>query len=69
MGKRIYEMSLIELFIGMEEAVKEDNQLAINYLAKELAYREYIPFQGPTMEDLLIKYGYKVIEKPKDLGK
>lgn len=63
MGKKIYEMSLIDLIMAMQEA---DSQQLINSLALELTYRQYVPFKDKTFEEMLVENGYRVIEKGKD---
>ena len=63
MGKAIYEMTLIELILAMQET--EDQEL-INRLALEITYRSYVPFKGETFEEMLVENGYRVIEKEKD---
>lgn len=62
MGKAIYEMSLIDLVMAIQEA---ESQEMINRLALELTYRQYVPFETDTFEELLVKNGYRVIEKDK----
>lgn len=62
MGKAIYEMSLIELIMAMQEA---ESQKMINRLALELTYRNYVPFRDKTFEEMLIENGYRIIEKEK----
>ena len=61
--KNIWEMSLIELIMCMQEA--KDQEL-INRLALELTYRNYVPFKDKTFEEMLVDNGYRVIEKGKD---
>lgn len=61
--KRIHEMSLIELILTMSET--KDPEL-MNRLILEKTYRQYIPFQDKTFEELLVENGYRVIEKGKD---
>lgn len=39
------------------------NQKEINNIAYELAYRLYVPNDTVTFEDLLVKFGYKRIER------
>lgn len=64
MRKPIYEMSLIELMIAMQEA--EDQRL-INRIALEITYRQYVPFTGDkTFEEMLVENGYRIIEKGKN---
>lgn len=64
--KRIYEMSLIELIMTMQQT--QDQEL-INRLAMELTYRAYIPFQDKTFEEMLVENGYRIIEKKKGNNK
>lgn len=63
MEKPIYEMSLLELVMSMNEA---QDQILINRLALEMTYRLYIPFKDKTFEELLVENGYRVIEKEKN---
>ena len=63
MDKPIYEMTLLELVMSMNEA--EDQEL-INRLALEITYRMYVPFESKTFEELLVENGYRVIEKVKN---
>lgn len=63
MDKPIYEMTLLELVMSMNEA--EDQEL-INRLALEITYRMYVPFESKTFEELLVENGYRVIEKGKN---
>lgn len=63
MGKPIYEMSLLELVMSMQNA---ESQELKNRLIMELTYRQYIPFQDKTFEEMLVENGYRVIEKEKD---
>ena len=62
MNKPVYEMSLLELVMAMNEA---EDQKFINRLALEMTYRMYIPFEGDTFEELLVKNGYRIIEEEK----
>lgn len=66
MGKRIHEMSLIELVLTMSET--QDPQL-MNRLILEKTYRQYIPFQDKTFEELLVENGYNINYEPKRNGK
>ena len=61
--KALYEMSLIELMMAMEETT---DQRLLNRIILEITYRQYIPFQDKTFEELLVENGYRVIEKEKD---
>lgn len=63
MGKPIYEMSLLELVMSMQNA---ESQELRNRLIMEITYRQYIPFQDKTFEEMLVENGYRVIEKEKD---
>lgn len=60
--KRIYEMSLIELVMAMQET---DSQEMRNQIIMELTYRQYVPFKDKTFEELLVENGYRVIDKDK----
>ena len=60
--KRIYEMSLIELVMAMQET---DSQEMRNQIIMELTYRQYVPFKDKTFEELLVANGYQVIDKDK----
>lgn len=62
MDKPIYEMSLIQLIMVLQET--EDQELK-NRVIMEITYRQYIPFQDKTFEELLVENGYKVIDKEK----
>lgn len=66
MKKRIHEMSLIELILTMSET--NDPEL-MNRLILEKTYRQYIPFQDKTFEELLVENGYRIIDKPKGNNK
>lgn len=61
--KRIHEMSLIELVLAMSETTDPE---VMNMLIKEKTYRQYIPFQDKTFEELLVENGYRIIEKDKN---
>ena len=50
----------------VDNIVKAETQEQINRFALELTYRMYVPFEGDTFEELLVKNGYKVIEKAPD---
>ena len=58
----IRNMSLMNLLTEIEKAKSQE---IINLLVLELTYREYVPFQSKTFEELLVENGYKVIEKGK----
>lgn len=60
--KPIHEMSLIELILAMTET--NDTEL-MNRLILEKTYRQYIPFQNKTFEELLVENGYNINYKPK----
>ena len=66
MQKRIHEMSLIELILAMTET--QDPEL-MNKLILEKTYRQYIPFQDKTFEELLVENGYRIIDKSKGNNK
>ena len=61
--KALYEMSLIELMMAMEETT---DQRLLNRIILEITYRQYIPFQDKTFEEMLVENGYRIIEKDKD---
>ena len=61
-NKKIYEMSLIELVLLMQET--EDQELK-NRIIMEITYRQYIPFKDKTFEEMLVENGYRVIDKDK----
>ena len=61
--KALYEMSLIELMMVMEETT---DQRLLNRIIMEITYRQYVPFQDKTFEEMLVENGYRVIEKEKD---
>lgn len=60
--KAMHEMSLIELMIAMEETT---DQRLLNRIILEITYRQYIPFQDKTFEEMLVENGYRIIEKGK----
>jgi len=60
--KPIHEMSLIEL---MMEMMEEHDPETTNRLILEKTYRQYIPFQDKTFEELLVENGYNINYKPK----
>lgn len=62
MEKPIYEMSLIQLVMLMQET--EDQELR-NKVIMEITYRQYVPFKDKTFEELLVENGYRVIDKDK----
>ena len=62
-NKRIHEMSLIELFLAMSET---DDPVLLNRLILEKTYRQYVPFQDKTFEELLVENGYRIIDKGKN---
>ena len=67
MGKPIYEMTLLELYMSMQDAITNNSdQRIINLLAKEITCRNYVPFGKTSFEEELIKNGYRIIEKEKD---
>lgn len=61
--KAMHEMSLIELMMAMQETT---DQRLLNRIILEITYRQYIPFQDKTFEEMLVENGYRVIEKEKD---
>ena len=61
--KALYEMSLIELMMAMEETT---DQRLLNRIILEITYRQYIPFKDKTFEEMLVENGYRIIEKDKD---
>lgn len=63
MGKQIYEMSLLDLVIAMDEAETQEQR---NRIILEITYRQYIPFDNKTFEELLVENGYKIIEESKN---
>lgn len=63
MEKSIYEMSLIELVMLSQETTDQE---LLNKIIMEITYRQYIPFQNKTFEEMLVENGYRVIEKEKD---
>ena len=63
MEKPIYEMSLIDLVMLMQET---DSQELKNRIIMEITYRQYVPFKNKTFEEMLVENGYKVIEKDKN---
>ena len=63
MQKPIYEMSLLELVMAMQNA---DSQELKNRIIMEITYRQYVPFQDKTFEEMLVENGYRIIEKEKD---
>lgn len=62
MGKPIYEMSLIDLVMLMQET---DNQELKNRIIMKITYRQYVPFKDKTFEEMLVENGHKVIDKDK----
>ena len=61
-NKKIYEMSLIELVLLMQETTEQELK---NRIIMEITYRSYVPFKDRTFEEMLVENGYKVIEKEK----
>ena len=53
--------------IGMFE--QEGNQSMVNLIAKELAFRIWVPNERITFDELAAEFGYKSIEPAKTLGK
>lgn len=64
--KAMHEMSLIELMMAMEETT---DQRLLNRIIVEITYRQYIPFQDKTFEEMLVENGYRIIEKGKENNK
>ena len=64
--KAMHEMSLIELMMAMEETT---DQRLLNRIILEITYRQYIPFQDKTFEEMLVENGYRLIEKGKENNK
>ena len=62
MEKQIYEMSLLQLIMVLQET--EDQELK-NRIIMEITYRQYIPFKDKTFEEMLVENGYRVIDKDK----
>ena len=60
---RLSEMNWFEL---VDKISKAETQEEINRFVLELTYRMYVPFEGDTFEELLVKNGYKIIEKTPD---
>lgn len=50
----------------VDKIANAETQEEINRFALELTYRMYVPFKGDTFEELLVKNGYKIIEKTPD---
>ena len=63
MQKPIYEMSLLELVMSMQNA---DSQELKNRIIMEITYRQYVPFKDKTFEEMLVENGYRIMEKEKD---
>lgn len=64
--KALYEMSLIELIMLAQETT---DQKLLNRIIMEITYRQYIPFQDKTFEEMLVENGYRIIEKGKENNK
>lgn len=64
--KSMHEMSLIELMMAMQETT---DQRLLNRIILEITYRQYIPFQDKTFEEMLVENGYRIIEKGKENNK
>lgn len=59
-------LTLIELSNLLRNAILYDSQETINYYAKEIVDRIYIPFnKQKTYEEMLSELGYKEIVKVK----
>lgn len=63
MEKAIHELSLIELILAMHDNINDPELM--NRLILEKTYRQYIPFQDKTFEELLVENGYNINYKPK----
>lgn len=66
MEKAIYEMSLIQLIMLMQET---DSQELRNRIILEITYRQYVPFKSKPFEELLVENGYRVLENEKTKDK
>lgn len=64
--KALYEMSLIELMMLAQETA---DQRLLNRIIMEITYRQYIPFQDKTFEEMLVENGYRIIDKEKGKDK
>lgn len=64
--KALYEMSLLELIMLAQETT---DQRLLNRIIMEITYRQYIPFQDKTFEEMLVENGYRVIDKEKGKDK
>lgn len=64
--KALYEMSLIELVMLAQETTDQE---LLNKIIMEITYRQYVPFQDKTFEEMLVENGYRVIEKGKENNK
>lgn len=53
--------------IGVFE--QQGDQSMVNRIAKELAYRIWVPNAETTFEEMMKQFGYKEPEKPKTLGR
>lgn len=52
--------------MAMEETT---DQRLLNRIIMEITYRQYIPFQDKTFEEMLVENGYRIIEKGKENNK
>lgn len=53
-------VQLPELLLTAEE---KGDQLLVNLIAMEIAYRLYVPNKGISFEELITQFGYKEIQK------
>ena len=61
--KAIYEMSLIELVMLSQETTDQE---LLNKIIMEITYRQYVPFNDKTFEEMLVENGYRITEKDKN---
>lgn len=48
---------------------QQGDQAMVNRIAKELAYRIWVPNSETSFEEMMRSFGYKEPEKPKTLGR
>lgn len=53
-------MSLLDLVMAAQETTDKE---MLNEIIKEITYRQYVPFEGKTFEEMLVENGYKVKER------
>ena len=53
----------MDLAIAISETKSQEVK---NILILELTYRMYVPFQDETFEEMLVRNGYRVIDKDKN---